>query len=95
MRNKNQGLFGCSDEQDISGWAAGEVLTLNVTADVVPKPATLPLLAAAALGLAGCAWRRRSLARTAKPAACDRQDPPAILSFPSHSSPAGAARRAA
>ena len=27
-----------SDEQDLSGWAGGQTLTLNVTAEVVPEP---------------------------------------------------------
>jgi uncharacterized repeat protein (TIGR03803 family) len=74
-----------SDEQDLSGWAGEQTLTLNVTADVVPEPSALSLLAAATLGLAGCAWRRRKVAsRWAQPAPQD--DAPACLSFPSHSS---------
>jgi hypothetical protein len=87
--------FNLSDEQDLSGHAGQQSLTLNVTADVVPEPSTLSLLAAATLGLAGCAWRRRRAAgRSARPAPQD--DAPACLSFPSHSSaPAKVARRAA
>ncbi len=62
---------------------------------VTPEPSTLALLVAGALGLVGYGWRRR-VARTAKPAVFDQQhDAPAILSLPSHSSPASAARRAA
>ena len=52
-----------SDEQDISGWAGGQLLTLNVTADVVPEPSTLALLAAGVLGLAGYGLRRRRAGR--------------------------------
>ena len=67
-----------------------------------PEPCSIALLlaGAAALGIwrqrrSGCGWRR-SVTRTAKPAAFDQPDIPPILSvFPSHSSPAHAARRAA
>ena len=38
--------FNLSDEQDLSGWAGGQTLTLNVTADVVPEPSALALLGA-------------------------------------------------
>ena len=51
--------FNLSDEQDLSGHAGQQTLTLNVTAEVVPEPSTLALLAAGALGLVGYAWRRR------------------------------------
>ena len=85
--------FNLSDEKDLNGHAGQQTLTLNVTADVVPEPSSLTMLAAAAIGLVGYGWRRR-LARTAKPAAFDK-DAPAILSFPSHASPASTARRAA
>jgi autotransporter-associated beta strand protein len=76
-------------------WNTGDLYT-NGTISVVPEPSTLSLLAAAAaIGLAGYRLRRRRLARrTAKPAAFDQHDAPAILSFPSRSS-VNAARRAA
>jgi len=51
--------FNLSDEQDLSGWAGGQMLTLNVTADVVPEPSTLVLLVAAAVGLLTFAWHAR------------------------------------
>ena len=51
--------FNLSDEQDLSGHAGAQTLTLNVTAEVVPEPSTLVLLAAGALGLLGYAWRKR------------------------------------
>ncbi len=86
--------FNLSDEQDLSGWAGQQTLTLNVTADVVPEPSTLTLLGFSTIGLVGYGLRRRA-ARTAKTTACDQQDAPAILSFPSHTSTAHAARRAA
>ena len=64
------------------------------TITVTPEPSTFALLAAFAVGLVGYGWRRRAR-RTAKPAAFDHQDAPPILAFPSHSSSASAARRAA
>ena len=33
--------FNLSDEQDLSGWAGQQPLTLNVTAEVVPEPSAL------------------------------------------------------
>ena len=47
-----------SDEQDLSGWAGGQTLTLNVTAEVVPEPSTLALLSVVAVEVTGAAWRR-------------------------------------
>ena len=90
--------FNLSDEKDLSGHAGQQTLTLNVSADIVPEPATLGLLAAGAVALIGYGWKRRTVKRkTAKPAAFDQQgEDPAILSFPSRSfHPASVARRAA
>ena len=75
-----------------SGWQlnyspAGVTLT--------PEPSAVALLAAGALGLVGYGLRRRLTRRTAKPTASAPQDAPPILAFPSHSSSAIAARRAA
>ncbi len=72
----------------------------NLVLSVTPEPSTLALLAAGAIGLVAYGWRRRRAAGgTAKPAAFDQAEPqddaPAILFFPSHSSPASAAQRAA
>ena len=89
------GSLGAITSGTIDGYPAtlavqGNDLVLNV----VPEPSTLVLLAAGAIGLVGYGLRRRA-ARTAKPAAFDQQDAPAILSFPSHSSTASAVRRVA
>ena len=69
-------------------------LYANGTISVVPEPSALALLAAGAIGLVGYGWRRR-VARTAKRTTFAQQDDPPILAFPSHSSTANAARRAA
>ena len=74
-----------------TAWA---VVNHNSEFAVVPEPSTLVLLGVA-IGLPGCAWRRRVAARrTAKPESQD--DAPAILSFRSHvSHQADVVRRAA
>ncbi len=87
--------FNLSDEQDLSGHAGQQTLTLDVTANVVPEASTLALLAAGALGLLGYGLRRRRIARTTKPSALDQPHAPTILFFSSHSSTASAVRRAA
>jgi hypothetical protein len=51
--------FTLSDQDGISGSTGGQVLTLNVTANVVPEPSALALVGASALGLVAYAWRRR------------------------------------
>ena len=73
-------------------WA---VLDHNSDFAVTPEPSALALLAAGAIGLVGYrSWRRR-ITRTAEPATFDQPAAPAILSFPSPSSQANMARRAA
>jgi autotransporter-associated beta strand protein len=67
----------------------------SLVIEAVPEPSTLGLLAAGAIALVGYGWRGRQARRTAKPAVFDRPDGPPILAFPSHSSTANAARRAA
>ena len=70
-------------------------LYANGTISVVPEPSSLALLGVGASGLLGYGWRRRVARRTAKPAAFDQADDPPILSFPSRSSAANAARKVA
>ncbi len=55
--------FNLSDEQDLSGHAGQQTLTVNVTADVVPEPRTLALLAGGTLILLRYRWRRRKPGR--------------------------------
>ena len=79
-------------EQSYNGQSGVWLEVVSVT----PEPSTLALLGAGAIGLVGYGLRRRRAARrTAKPTALDQPDAPTILSFPSHSSPESAARRAA
>ena len=52
--------FDLSDQKDLNGHAGTQVLTLNVTANVVPEPSTIVLLGVGAIGLLGWRWRRRS-----------------------------------
>ena len=67
----------------------------SITLSAVPEPCTVVLLSAGATGLVGYGLRKRRVARrTAKPVVF-KQDAPAILSFPSHSSTTREARRAA
>jgi hypothetical protein len=91
------GSLGANTSGTIDGYAAtlaveGDELVLNVGA--VPEPSAGAILATGVIGLMGYVWRRRRLARTAKPATFDQPDAP-ILSFPSQASPATAALRAA
>ena len=76
-------------------WA---VLNHNSDFAVVPEPSSLVLLGVGMIGLMGWAWRRRqkrSLFAAREIVSSNDQDAPAIPSFPSHSSPASAVRRAA
>ncbi len=72
----------------------GEII-ITYTSEAVPEPSTFALSGVGAIALVAYAWRRR-LARIARSAAFGQHDDaPAILSFPSHSSPASMARCAA
>ena len=70
---------------------------VQITTNPLPEPSTAALLGAGTLGLLGYGWRRRAAKRTTKPAVFNQPkgDDPSILSLPSHSSTASAARRAA
>ncbi len=65
------------------------------SAQATPEPSTIVLLAAGTIAFVGYGWRHRKASKPANPAAFDQQDAPAVLAFPSHSSTAHAARRAA
>ena len=85
---------GINDSGEICGYGvnpSGQAHTFLLTP--VPEPSTFKLLGIGVLGLLGYVWRRRAKRRTAKPA-FDQRDAPAILSCPSHSSHAYAARKA-
>ncbi len=71
----------------LQGAVTGDAATL--------EPSTLALLAASAVVLAAHRFRRRRAARRTANLAPIGHNAPAILSFPSHSPPASAARRAA
>ncbi len=94
--SESNNIYEFNPRGQISQFAAG----LNYPTDLTfaptptPEPSTLALLATGVLGLLGYGWpRRRTVRRAAQPDAQD--DAPEILSFPSHSPPAHAARRAA
>ena len=76
-----------------SGWQVSYSADGVTVVSSVPEPSTFALLAAGAIALAGYGWRKRRVARTAKPAAFDQQDAPTTLLFPSRSTET--ARRAA
>jgi autotransporter-associated beta strand protein len=82
--------FAAEGIQFVPQWNANSLVV-----EAVPEPSTLALLAAGAIGVLGFGWRKRKSTRTAKLAAIDETDAPAILSFPSQPSPAHVARRAA
>jgi hypothetical protein len=74
--------------------ANGEII-ITYTSQAVPEPASVTLLGTAMLRLAAV-YLRRVAGRTAKPTSLDQHDDAqAILSFPSRSSPASVAARAA
>ncbi len=66
-------LFGMTSSGGPNGDGTVFALSLNAT----PEPSTLALCAAGAIGLIGYGWRRRRLARTAKPTSSPRIRPPA------------------
>jgi uncharacterized repeat protein (TIGR03803 family) len=76
-------LFGMTNGTGPVGQkiSAGTVFALALPAPA-PEPGTLAIVgAASAIGLVGFVWRRRAARRTAKPAAFDQQDAPAVLSM--------------
>jgi probable HAF family extracellular repeat protein len=71
---------GINDLGQICGYGvnpSGQTDAFLLTA--TPEPSTITLLAASGVSLLGYGLRRRRLARTARPAAFDQQDAPAIL----------------
>ena len=62
--------FNLSDEQDLSGWAGQQTLTLNVTATVVPEPGTAARSACGATALIAALRRRRCRSRLSQVASC-------------------------
>ncbi len=76
---------GSSDGANYSEHNYADPPTPLVIAEVVttPEPGTLPLLAAAGVGLLGCAWRRRGRRRSQAQPACWNDSARALLTFPS------------
>jgi hypothetical protein len=75
---------GGFDEDNISASGANGEITITYTAESVPEPSTLTLLATGAIGLITYRWRKRATKRTIQPDAQD--EAPAILAFPPQSS---------
>ncbi|MGO9110442.1 MAG: choice-of-anchor tandem repeat GloVer-containing protein [Thermoguttaceae bacterium] len=60
-------IYGCGGTGEANDM--GSVFALNL--NPAPEPSTLALLAAGAMGLIGCGWRRKVLARSGMPTAFD------------------------